>query len=361
MICLQKNENNYPILLKNIKNAPQELYIAGNINCIELPCVTVIGSRNMSEYGRKMTEKIVKELTLAGMCIVSGLAIGVDSVAHRTCLQNGGKTIAVLGSGLNKVYPKENIGLFNDIINCGGCVISEQEPNQEANKIFFPARNRIVSGLSLGTVVIEATYRSGTSITAKFALEQGRKLFCLPNMIGQKNSAGTINLIKNGAIMVTKASEIIDQLCKTIDDENNNDKVLENCDLISASIGKESIDMLKKTDNYERLIKYWKSKTELANKVGKKSKNIENIDLDEHQEIVKMNLMEQEILNGLDSITKKIYLYIKDNKVVNSEIMSDELNINIQDLNSNLTILELNGLITNRSGSNYGLKENFDV
>ena len=332
MVCLQKEENNYPILLKNIKSAPQELYIEGDLKCLELPCITIVGSRNMSDYGRNMTKTIVQDFTLAGFCIVSGLAIGIDSVAHKTCLENGGKTIAVIGSGLNKIYPKENIGLFKDIINCGGCVISEHEPNQEADKIFFPARNRIVSGLSLGTVVIEATYRSGTSITANFALKQGRKLFCLPNMIGHKNSAGTLNLIKKGAMMVTKTDEIISELSEQL-------------------------------KGYDKFIKYEKIK-----KKGKEYQNIEEgkyfdkiKSMEENEKIIKTNLKEQEIIGNLDDITKFIYMFIKDNKIVNSETLSNELNISIQDVNSNLTILELNGLIENKFESNYAIKEEFDV
>ncbi|MBR2787373.1 MAG: DNA-processing protein DprA [Clostridia bacterium] len=226
MKTIRKDDEEYPIMLNGIKNAPQELYVEGNIRCFNMPCVTVVGSRDMTEYGKSMARKIVKELTLAGVCIVSGLAVGIDSIAHQTCLDNGGKTIAVLGSGLRKVYPAENVKLYKDIIRSGGCAISEQEPETEAQKMFFPARNRIVSGLSLGTLVIEATYRSGTSITAKFAFEQGRKVFCIPNSIGNKNSSGTLNLIKKGADMVTNGKEILYKLglIKVID---NYDELME--------------------------------------------------------------------------------------------------------------------------------------
>ena len=306
MIIIQKEEKIYPDLLRNIKNAPQEIYVNGDEKCLHLPCITVVGSRNMTDYGREMTEKIVKSLTLAGICIVSGLAIGVDSVAHQTCIENGGKTVAVLGSGLNKIYPKESIELYNNIIKCGGCVISEQEPNQEAEKIFFPARNRIVSGLSLGTVVIEATYRSGTSITAKFAFEQGRKVFCIPNMIGKKNSSGTINLIKKGAIMVTRADEVLYEL-----------------------------GIIKQINDFDEFI--------------------------EKQKINKINALEEDELSKLDDIAKNIYFYIKERSIVNSELICDELQMNMQDVTANLTILELKGLIQNKSGSNYSIREEFYV
>ena len=306
MIIVRRGEKEYPKMLNNIKNAPSELFIKGDTKCINSPCITVVGSRNMSDYGRNMTQKIVRELALAGVTIVSGLAIGIDSVAHKECLDCGGKTIAVLGSGLNKVYPSENIELFNRIISNGGCVISEQEPDVEANKLFFPARNRIVSGLSLATLVIEATYRSGTSITAKFAFEQGRKVFCLPNSIGNKNSSGTLNLIKKGATMITDGKEILYDL--------------------------GLIDKLEDYDDYL-----------------------------EQQKINKLNMIEKETVEPLDEETKKIYNFIKNNKITNIEIMCNKLNLNIQQVNIHLSILELKGLINDKGGGNYTLRDEWNI
>lgn len=302
MKILTLEDLEYPESLRSIKNAPKELYVMGNTNCFYMPCVTVVGSRNMSEYGKKMTRKIVKELVEAGICIVSGLAVGVDTIAHETCLENDGHTIAVLGSGLNKVFPSENKELFNRIINLGGCVMSEHMPDEEAKKIYFPARNRIVSGLSLATLVIEAAYRSGTSITAKFAFEQGKKVFCIPNSIGSKNSSGTINLIKKGATMITNAEEIL-----------------------------YSLGLIDKLDDYEKYL--------------------------EEQKINKAKMLEEEELDGLDEDVKKVYFYIKENKVINSDIICNELNMSIQDINTYLTILELKGLILNKSGGMYYICE----
>ena len=299
-------DSEYPRLLKKIKSAPRELYIEGDINCCNMPCITVVGSRNMSEYGKKMTKKIVKELVQAGVCIVSGLAVGIDTIAHETCLENGGKTIAVLGSGLNKVFPVENTDLFKRIINSGGCVMSEQMPDEEAKKVYFPARNRIVSGLSLATIVIEAAYRSGTSITAKFTFEQGKKVFCIPNSVGSKNSLGTINLIKKGATMITEGKEI---LC--------------------------SLGLVEKNENYEKFL--------------------------EQQKINKFKLLENEQLADLDGTGRMLYQYIKENSVVNSEIMSNEFNMSIQDINSYLSILEIKGLVLSKSGGEYCICDQFCV
>ena len=301
MKTLKPDDLHFPQSLKNIKNPPQELYVKGNVDCVNMPCVTVVGSRNMSEYGKKMTKQIVEELTKAGVCIVSGLAVGIDTVAHETCLENGGKTIAVLGSGLNKVYPVENTNLFNRIINSGGCVMSEQLPDEEAKKVYFPARNRIVSGLSFATLVIEAAYRSGTSITAKFAFEQGKKVFCIPNSVGSKNSYGTISLIKRGATMITNGKEIL-----------------------------YSLGIIDKPEDYDEFI--------------------------EQQKINKQKALEDELLQDLDEEAKKIYQYIKQNSVANTEVMCTEFNMNIQDINTYATILELKGLISSIPGGKYVLK-----
>ena len=306
MNIIKIENKKYPDMLKKIKNAPYKLYIRGDEEVLNMPCITVVGSRNMSDYGRDMTRKIVKELTLGGMCIVSGLAVGIDTIAHQTCLENNGKTVAVLGSGLNKVFPAENKELFNSIIKSGGCVVSEYEPDTIAQKRFFPERNRIVSGLSLGTLVIEATYRSGTSITAQCALEQGKKVFCIPNSIGNKNSAGIINLLKKGATLVTDGKEIMYEL-----------------------------GILDKKENYEELV--------------------------QKQRLEKIRLLEQEELSQLDEIAVRVYQYIKENKVVNFEIMCKDLEMNVQDINMYLTILELKGLIENKYGVNYIVRDELYV
>lgn len=301
------NESNYyPELLKEIKNPPKLIYCEGNEKILNNKSVAIVGSRNMSEYGKNITRKIVKQLCLSGICIVSGLAVGIDTVAHQTCLENGGKTIAVLGSGLNKIFPQENIGLYKKIIDNQGCIISEYSPNTIAQKNFFPQRNRIVSGLSLGVLVIEAAYRSGTSITAKYAFEQDKKVFCVPNSIGSKNSTGTINLLKRGAKLITDGNEILYEL-----------------------------GLISNKENFEELIE----------------KN--NAD--------KIRMLEEENLSELDHFAKQIYFYIKENKVINLEVLANEFRENIQKINMYLTILELKGLIINKSGLNYSIRDEFYV
>lgn len=199
----------YPDMLKKIPYAPKKIYAIGNISLLNEKSISIVGSRNSSEYGRKITKSITKDLVQSGIVIVSGMANGIDSVAHKTCLEYGGKTIAVLGSGFRHIFPKENEELFHQIIENDGLVISEYPIDTPVQMKNFPKRNRIISGLSIGLLVIEAAYRSGTSITAKYAKIQERKVFCIPNSIGSKNSYGTINLIQNGAILVRNAQDIL--------------------------------------------------------------------------------------------------------------------------------------------------------
>lgn len=202
----------YPDMLREIPSNPKKLYAVGNIGLFKEKSISIVGSRNSSEYGRKMTKSITKDLVKNNVVIVSGMANGIDSVAHKTCLECGGKTIAVLGSGFKHIFPKENEKLFYQIIENDGLIISEYPIDTPVQMKNFPKRNRIISGLSLGLLVIEAAYRSGTSITAKYAKLQERKVFCIPNSIGNKNSYGTINLIQNGALLVKNAQDILKNL-----------------------------------------------------------------------------------------------------------------------------------------------------
>lgn len=202
----------YPNSLRGIGCPPKKLYAVGNLQLLNENSIAVIGSRNSSEYGENITRKFTADLVCNNVVIVSGMAVGIDAVAHRSCIENGGKTIAVLGSGFNNIYPKENEKLFYDIIENDGLVLSEYPVDTPVQMKNFPKRNRIISGLSLGVLVVEAAYRSGTSITAKLARNQGKPVFCIPNSLGNKNSYGTIDLIKKGAILVRNAEEILKEL-----------------------------------------------------------------------------------------------------------------------------------------------------
>ena len=203
-----KNEK-YPKELREIYDPPIALYVKGNIeNLSEKKKISIVGCREASEYGIKVARYFSYNLTKKDVVIVSGLAKGIDSLAHKGCLEAKGKTIAVLGTGIDIIYPKENANLFNEIIEKEGTIISEYPIGSKPNKLNFPKRNRIISGLSKGTIVVEARKRSGSLITADFALEQGRDLYAVPGNINSINSIGTNELIKDGIIVATNIKDI---------------------------------------------------------------------------------------------------------------------------------------------------------
>lgn len=204
----------YPITLKNINNPPKQLYCEGNIELLKSLSVAVIGSRVCTDYGKEQAKIFVKELVKNNICIVSGMAKGIDSVSHQTAIKEGGKTIAVLGSGFLHIYPEENINLYHTILQTGGLVITEYEPNIRPENKNFPERNRIVSGLSQAVLVVEAVHRSGTTITAQIAKKQGKKVYCIPRNLGEKNGVGTNRLIQKGAFLTTSPIEILKDLNK---------------------------------------------------------------------------------------------------------------------------------------------------
>lgn len=198
----------YPKKLKEIYDKPIVLYIKGNKEILNNFSLAIIGCRENTKYGEIVAKDLSYQIAKEGIVTVSGLARGIDSLAHKATLEANGKTIAVIGSGLDNIYPKENIKLAEEIVNNGGAVISEYVVGTKPEKMNFPARNRIISGLSNGIVVIEAKKKSGTMITVDFALEQGKEVFAVPGNILSKNSEGTNELIKQGAKLVTKVEDI---------------------------------------------------------------------------------------------------------------------------------------------------------
>jgi len=210
-------DDNYPKNLKQIFDAPAILYFRGSLKCLSHPCLAVVGARKHTAYGQAAAEKIVPPLAAAGITIVSGLALGIDAIAHNSAIKAKGLTAAVLGSDLSwkNIGPKTNFKLAEEIIERGGCLISEYPVPMAANKATFPQRNRIVSGLSRGVLIIEAGEYSGSLITAGCALEQNRDIFAVPDSIFSPYSTGANNLIKKGAKPVTTADDILgDWLCQ---------------------------------------------------------------------------------------------------------------------------------------------------
>ena len=210
VIKVDINSKFYPERLRNISSPPKQLYCLGNLELLNYKNnIAIIGSRNCSFYGERAAKDFAFNLAKNNVCIVSGLAKGIDSFSHIGTLNAKGRTIAVLGSGLNNIYPKENEKLFQDIIKNDGLVITEYPLGTLALKQNFPARNRIISGLSEGVLVIEARKNSGTNITVEFALEQGKDVFVVPGNIYSKTSDGTNYLITEGAIPVLSYKDIL--------------------------------------------------------------------------------------------------------------------------------------------------------
>jgi DNA processing protein len=212
---LTLNSPEYPKNLLNIYDPPPLLYIKGDIIKEDDVALAIVGSRMTSNYGRITAERISKELALNGITVISGFARGIDSIAHKGALSANGRTIAVLGSGIDIIYPKENKGLFSDIIN-NGAVITEFSMGTKPHGFNFPKRNRIISGLSLGVLVIEAAERSGSLITANYALEQGREVFAIPGNPLFRTSKGTNKLIKEGAKLVESVDDILEEITPDI-------------------------------------------------------------------------------------------------------------------------------------------------
>ncbi|WP_392561231.1 DNA-processing protein DprA [Orbus sturtevantii] len=206
----------YPESLKQISCAPLLLFGIGDPNLLTTPQIAMVGSRIFSEYGAHWGRYFASELAINGLTITSGLALGIDAICHRGALDVTGKTIAVLGSGLLNITPKTNYSLAKDIIANKGTIISEFLPDKPAQPKHFPRRNRIISGLCLGTFVIEASEKSGSLITARYALEQNRDVFALPGDIDNSNCNGTHWLIKQGAYLVTKPIDILEHYSSSL-------------------------------------------------------------------------------------------------------------------------------------------------
>ena len=202
-------DSDYPGALKNIHDPPIGLYFLGKYR-VQDPSVAIVGTRRPTLYGRGVATRLASELARMGFCVVSGMARGIDTEAHRGCLRSGGKTAAVMGCGLDIIYPPENLELYREISKVGA-VLSEFPFGRRADRQTFPMRNRLVSGLCMATVVVESDVHGGSMITARFAGEQGRQVFAVPGRIDQAASRGCNRLIRDGAILLTSVDDILEE------------------------------------------------------------------------------------------------------------------------------------------------------
>jgi len=237
------HDKNYPSLLKEIHDPPPFLYVKGDVEILNRPMIAIVGSRLASVYGLKIATNLALELSGLGIIVVSGLARGIDTAAHQGAIRAGGKTIAVLGCGIDIVYPRENKRLYEKIPEAGA-LISEFHLGTPPEAKNFPVRNRIISGLSLGVIIVEAAKRSGSLITARLALEQGREVFAVPGQIDSFRSEGTHKLIKQGAKLVEKVEDVLEEIGQFQDLYKKKEET------IQLNPGEEEIFLLLDTPKY---------------------------------------------------------------------------------------------------------------
>ncbi|MCM1265551.1 MAG: DNA-processing protein DprA [Candidatus Gastranaerophilales bacterium] len=266
---LTYEDKHYPYMLKNIDNPPMVIYYKGDISSCNLErTLAIVGSRRMSLNAKESLKKIMKGFIGTDLCVVSGLAAGVDTAAHRFALDNDLKTIGVIAGGLDFVYPASNKGLYEEIINGKGAVISEYYPTFEPLKFRFPQRNRIVTGLSYGTLVVEAALKSGALISANLTLEQGRELMCVPGLITNPNTEGIYKLIKTGASLITESDDVLNALNwvagkqQTLFDTNEKKEIIENDDNLTFDEKKILYTIDIEPKSFDEIQKLTKMKTD---------------------------------------------------------------------------------------------------
>ena len=292
-------KKSYPELLKQIYDPPIGLYLKGSIP--KMPCIAIVGTRQPSLYGKRICQQLASGLAEEGLCIVSGMARGIDSIAHTAALAVDGRTLAFLGSGIDIIYPPENIKLYREISE-KGAVISEFPLGRKADKRTFPMRNRLVSGISSAVIVIESAASGGSLITAQFAAEQGRIVFAVPGRVDQPESAGCNHLIRDGAILARNTQDIMDEIKDSI--------------VGRITFSKKGSSETTNDQNFQN-----KSKSE------------------------NLNVEEQEIFSIL-----------KDGSCLDMTEMTQKSNLSFSQLSSTLTMMEINGILGKRADGKFELK-----
>jgi len=317
-------DNDYPKLLKEIYDYPPVLFYKGeNILSDNIPKIAMVGSRNASNYGLNVARQFAKIFSDNGLDVVSGLALGIDAASHLGALDGRGDTIGVLGCGVDRIYPARNRVVYERIINEGGMVISEHLPGTAPKAEFFPARNRIISGLCYGTLVVEASYKSGSLITARCANEQGRNVYAIPGNITSKISGGCNRLIKDGAGIVLNVKDVFEDLYYVLKSLPNNKDL-----------------NIKKMEDASKIKNFSVNEENVKDIEFKKEKREENYGIKQNNFIEKFDLSEDE---------RKVLIQIS-NGSNTADLICKNTNLKINNINSILTMLEIRGIV-NVAGS----------
>ena len=325
----------YPERLKAIEDPPVLLYCKGKMPDLNsMLCIGIVGTRKMSEYGMRSAYKISYELAAAGVCVVSGMALGIDGISACGAIEGGGATVAVLGCGIGRVYPKAHTSLAKAIRSCGA-VITEYPPEEEPHGYNFPKRNRIISGLCQGVIVIEGAKGSGALITATRAIEQGRQLFALPGKVNENNSDGPNELIKNGAYVALSAEDVIGYYDFLYHDT---------FDMRAYARAKKSSDF-----NRRAVEKYGvETVGEAVDETVRRKTNVRqapNVQTESERDEA------PKALDALDASTRKVYDALPDGTFTADALTS--CGIPVYELMTALTMLEINGLIASLPGGAY--------
>ena len=349
IIKIDVEDEKYPQRLLKILNFPTEIYAVGNIELLNAEyTVGIVGARKCTEYGSRVANEFAKKLSEKEICVISGMAVGIDGIAHNAAIDEQGKTIAVLGSGLNYIYPPENEWLFHKIIEKGGCIISEYSPETEPDNKKYPTRNRIISGLSDAVLVVEAMHRSGSTITAKYAREERKLVYAIPNTIYVSTGVGTNRLIQKGAILATDPMQIVLDLKAGITVGNDGNLTVEvNGELVKVDYSK----LLKSRRNRES--------SKAKSKEDKSNEDNSEKDLDLNGESEQAKIKKQDEIEKIGDKESKEKLTI--NQLMSKEeleiyrVLSDEpVHINelakklgkpVYEVSPAITMMEINGYV----------------
>ncbi|MBO5882800.1 MAG: DNA-processing protein DprA [Clostridia bacterium] len=363
-------DKRYPGRLRDIEDPPVCLYCLGKFPQMDSSlCIGIVGTRKMSEYGKQSAYKISYELAGADCIIVSGMALGIDGVAACGAISAEGRTVAVLGSGISVIYPKEHKKLMKEITK-KGAVITEFPPFERPNPWNFPKRNRIISGLCQGILVVEGAAGSGALITASKAIAQGRALFALPGKVNESNSDGPNELIRQGATIALSSADILAEFeflygdvinthghLRATEHSDLDERELKKMSVYSSTIdGHRFIEADQSKNTYEVPKKEQKSESIEAKKSGKDRKEQESVDKNSTENDKENNKLTEEkinsILEGLDSTSRIVYNVLPRDRSFTAELPVSH-GMNISDVVTALTFLEINGLISSLPGGAY--------